>query len=403
MSNGSRKGSDLARLLIATLGSLGDIRPFLAIALAARSRGHQVTFATSDGFAKIVQYYKFHFVSLGSDEYFHDRDVRGRLLDVRTGFSSFMACSNLSHLEVACTQLASLALNADVILSTPLVMAAHLAAQARDVPLVNCALSPATLLAKWGGEVVDPLAGEWRQRLSALRSSLGLPRRSFPQMERFSATLTLGAYPRCIGSTEMPLIRSPVEIGFPDLDEADGCTEKISDELQAWIAIGPFVFMSFGSFIDDCAEEIFRMAHDACNTLGLRLLFSSPYFAKAHKPRTSASARVEPYLPHRLAMREAAVVIHHCGVGTLAAAVALGKPMIAVPFGLDQGFNAGMLQKRELAEVIPSQEVTSERLKLALRRCLDVRDSRALLWKRWLEDDASRPAQRAVESVEALL
>jgi rhamnosyltransferase subunit B len=403
VSNGSRKGSDLAKLLIATLGSLGDIRPFLAIALAARSRGHQVTFATSEGFARLVHNYRFRYAPLGPDSYFDDRSIRADLLDSRTGFATFMALSNLSHLEDSCMQLVSLASSADAILSTPFVMGAHLAAKIKNIPLVNCALSPATLLAKWGGEVVDPFSGEWRQRLSALRSNYGLPRRSFPQMERFSANMTLGAYPRCIGSIEMPLIKIPVEIGYPDLDEADCLTEQIRDELQAWIAIGPFVFMSFGSFVDESAEEIFHMASNACKALGLRLLFACPYFAESCKLQTSAWARVEPYLPHRLAMREAAVVIHHCGVGTLAAAISLAKPMIAVPFGLDQKFNSAILDKRGLAEVLARQEITSKRLQLAIKRCLDLRDSRSLVWKRWIEDDASRPAQRAIECVEALL
>ena len=40
----------MARILITTFGSSGDLNPFVAIGLGLRERGHQVTFAIEGNF-----------------------------------------------------------------------------------------------------------------------------------------------------------------------------------------------------------------------------------------------------------------------------------------------------------------------------------------------------------------
>ena len=45
----------MARILLTTFGSSGDLNPFLAIGLGLRTRGHQVTFAVERGFQPQVE------------------------------------------------------------------------------------------------------------------------------------------------------------------------------------------------------------------------------------------------------------------------------------------------------------------------------------------------------------
>jgi len=392
----------LLKLLFATLGTLGDVRPALAIAVAAAHRGHRIKFACSESFTSLVERHGLECANLGSDAYLADSSARRGLIEPSTGFALFMALSNLQSIESMFLRLEELADDVDAIVSTPFVMAAHLVAQRRQLPLVNCATSPAVLLAQWGAGVTDPYSAEWRSRLNALRNSAGLPRRSFPQMERFSGDLALGIYPNCLTATEGPFIRTPVEVGYPSLEDLGGRRDKPSDDLQEWMADGRCVMVSFGSFVDHRAAHIFDSAQRACASLGLKLLFVSHYRADELARHQSADVRVERFVPHRPVMERAAVVVHHCGVGTLAAAAASRRPMILVPFGLDQPYNADVVSRRGLADVLPAEDISYETFRAALIDAIDRWPQRKLAWQTWL-DDGGRPAYGAVDQIEAIV
>ena len=333
--------------------------------------------------------------------YFEEERARREMVEPDRGFAAFMARSNLRDMETMLRELDGLAQHADGIVSTPLVMAAHLVAQKRKLPFVSCALSPAMLLANWKG-AYDPYAKEWRHCLNELRKTISLPRRSFPQMDRFSADLTLGVYPKCLATTEARFIREPCDVGYPCLDDFDDVVE-VKDDLREWMANGPFVLVSFGSFVDERSVEIFHFARRACADLGLRLLFISRFRAAELACHEEPGVRVESYVPHQIAMRRATVVVHHCGVGTLAAAGASGRPMIAVPFGLDQLHNAEVVNRRDLADVFPGNSLTYEQFRDAICNAQSRWPERVALWRPWLDDSGVRSAHRAMEHVEALL
>src|SRR5271163_3484145 len=50
----SRVNFPLARILLTTFGSLGDLFPYLAIGLELKGRGHEVTIATQEGYAERI-------------------------------------------------------------------------------------------------------------------------------------------------------------------------------------------------------------------------------------------------------------------------------------------------------------------------------------------------------------
>jgi UDP:flavonoid glycosyltransferase YjiC (YdhE family) len=334
----------------------------------------------------------------GCDSYLDSQQFRQDMIDVERGFAAFMARSNLLDLESMFYRLLSLSERAAVLISTPLVMTAHLVAQARRIPFVSCSLSPAMLLASWGKETIDPHAAEWRRRLADLRSKIGLPRLSFPQMGRFYADLTLGIYPRCLADSGETFLREVHEIGYPYLE----IDEPESEDLLRWMEQHPCVLVTFGSYVDGHAVEIFDHCRRAAAVLGFRLLFVSQYAEQELVRRAGAneSIRIERYIPHASAMRRAAVVVHHCGIGTLAAGVASHQPMVAMPFGLDQNYNAELLQRRDLLEVVAGHDVSFDMLLGALQRALEHHSRRESAWACWRDDRGEKAAVRAVGVVE---
>ena len=75
------------RILLITLGSAGDVHPFVGLALALKQRGHQVTLMTSGYFAELVQRAGVEFVELGSREEFDRLSDNRDLWHPRKGFA----------------------------------------------------------------------------------------------------------------------------------------------------------------------------------------------------------------------------------------------------------------------------------------------------------------------------
>lgn len=55
------------RVVLAPVGTRGDVQPFLALGLALRDRGHQVTLCAPVNFAGWVESFGLRFVSIGTD------------------------------------------------------------------------------------------------------------------------------------------------------------------------------------------------------------------------------------------------------------------------------------------------------------------------------------------------
>jgi UDP:flavonoid glycosyltransferase YjiC (YdhE family) len=367
-------------LLFATLGSLGDVRPIAALAAAAQRAGHSVVLATSPSFEHVAAAAEVPFSVFGEDAYFEREEVRRGMVRPEDGFGFWMGWSNLRAIEALYARLDWLAENAELLVATPFVMAAHLVALRRGIPLVNCCLSPASLISNAGKvQTFDPHAQEWRTRLNTLRRQIGLPTRTFPQMERFSAALTLGLYPKFLGGArEGSYVRTPLEIGYPTLPPAVGA--RLSSDLQAWLSLGPYVLVTFGSYVDRDAQACLRAVAFACETLDLRCLYLSPHAARLFES-PSERIRLESFAPHDQVMSGASIIVHHCGTGTLAAAIEAGKPMLATPFGLDQTFNAERLAEQNLAEVLPADQITGPSLRDALSRASSNAAAREAVWR----------------------
>jgi len=357
----------MARLIFATLGSSGDVRPILAIAMAVRARGHDVAVATTPAYRSLIEGRSVQYLEFGNDEYFDDPSIRAAMLERTSGFSFWMAVSNLPHLEEMCKTLLVYCQDADAIVSTPFVMTAHLAAEYFKIPLVNCCLSPASYLPDKGiSRGSDANAINWIRRLNAIRADLRLPRVAFPQMGRFNAAVALGLYPECLRDCEQLTIRNIIPVGYPLLR---GDSYSNNYNLEKWISKGNFCLFTFGSYVDKDRDVLFKAAVSACKKLRMRCLYVSPF--GSHKLDSSdEDVRVENYVGHNLIMPAASVIIHHGGTGTLSEALICRKPVVVIPFGLDQYYNAGRLNKSDLAEILPADEVDEESLTRAIVRAL---------------------------------
>lgn len=57
----------MSRILITTLGSLGDLHPYIALGLGLRDRGHEIVFVTIKDYQAAIEAMGFEFQPLGKD------------------------------------------------------------------------------------------------------------------------------------------------------------------------------------------------------------------------------------------------------------------------------------------------------------------------------------------------
>ena len=76
------------------------------------------------------------------------------------------------------------------------------------------------------------------------------------------------------------------------------------------------------------------------------------------------------YAPHAALFPRAAAVVHHGGIGTTAAALRAGRPMLVVPHAHDQPDNAFRAEKLGVARVLDARRYRADRAADHLRALL---------------------------------
>lgn len=79
---------------------------------------------------------------------------------------------------------------------------------------------------------------------------------------------------------------------------------------------------------------------DALDGLPVRVLLTTGPALKAEQLRIPANTRAVAFLPHRIVLPRAALMITHAGWQTINAALADGVPLLCIPGGRDQPDNA---------------------------------------------------------------
>jgi rhamnosyltransferase subunit B len=385
------------RILITTFGSLGDIHPYVAVALELQRRGHQPCIASFDLHRAAVEAagVAFHPVRPGLEVFGSLETVARRLFGSLRGPEYMIREIFMRHLHESYLDTAAAARGADLMLTHPLTFSARLVAEQQGLPWISTVLAPLNLFSA----LEPPLypAGAWLQALRGLgvgpyrltfgalkrltrhweaplrryRGALGLPpQRGMAQFEgQFSSRLNLALF--------SPLLSAPVAdwpahtliCGFPRYDgnASDGETADLQRFLDAGEA--PIVF-ALGSAAVMIAGDFWRHAASAAQALGRRAILLT---GRTAQPQAAWPAHVYavPYLPYSAVFPRAAAVVHQAGVGTLAQALAAGRPQLIVPVAFDQFDNAQRAQRLGVARVLPFRQVSTQRLAAQLQALFD--------------------------------
>ncbi len=378
------------RIVMATWGSLGDLHPFLAVALGLKTRGHHVTIASAADYREKVEAEELEFYPLRPElaPLVADPALMRRLGDLRYGTEYLVREVILRHLPEAYKDLASACREADVLVGHNFVFACPIVAEKLGIPWLSVALQPMAFFSSNDSPVIPGTpwltcfrqlgwiprsmmirsikraTRHWMTPIDDLRKTLGLPSPvGHPLFDGgFSERGTLAWFSRVVGPPQPDWPPHVTVTGFPFYD-GEAPPMEASARLAEFLAQGePPVAFTLGSAAVHVAGDFYDESLATVRRLGCRAVFlvgkdprNRPYAP------VSENVFVTDYAPHAKVFPRAAVVAHQGGIGTAAQALRAGRPMLVVPYGMDQPDNAVRLFRLGVARVLPRRRYRARR------------------------------------------
>jgi rhamnosyltransferase subunit B len=374
--------------ILVSIGTDGDVFPYLALGTRLRSRGHRVTLASCEQFCGLAAELGFNFCSLVSNEemqkvltnpdFWHP--IKSGIVGARWGMSA---------IPRQYEQVAELTLDPDaVLIANPGVLAARIVQEKLAVPLATLLLQPGMLQSVYAPPVlpagptlpawapwpigrlyfwsIDALGGLLVGRdLNRFRATLDLPpvRRVFRWW--LAPELIIGMFPDWYAPPQADWPPQMKLAGFP-LDDGRPEKELPVDVLKFCEAGEPPIAFTLGTGMMHAAE-FFREAVEACRTLGARGLFLTKFPKQLPDPLPEFVRRCE-FAPFLELFPRCAAVVHHGGVGTTAKALASGTPQLILPLAWDQPDNAARVKRLGVGDWLKPSRRSSRYLVEALAR-----------------------------------
>jgi UDP:flavonoid glycosyltransferase YjiC (YdhE family) len=380
-------------VILFTIGSHGDVHPFVGIGVALRKRGHDVTLITNEHFRKLAESAGLNFVALGTEENFqqlmHDPD----LWHPSRGFDAVFLRGVLPSLKQAYELVAEHYVPGQTVMAaSSLGLGARIAQDKLGIPTATVHISPAVLrsihdnprlpllfmprwLPKWlkqiiwdGGDkyVIDP---KLAPAINQVRASLDLPPvKGILNEWWMSPQRVIGMWPEWFGPVQPDWPKQMKLVGFGLYDET-GVT-PMSDELLRWLDEGeaPIAFTAGSAMAQ--GSEFYDTSAQACVKLNRRGLLLTRH--KDQLPKNlPTNVRHESYAPFGQLLPRCAALVHHGGIGTTAQALRAGVPQVIMPMSHDQFDNAARVRRLGVGGEVPRKKYMADRVARELAGIVD--------------------------------
>ncbi len=378
--------------MFATVGSLGDLHPCLALALELQRRGHSVTIATIEYYRSKVESLGIGFLPLRPDMDPTDREMIRQCEDLKRGPEILFRKIVLPHLRETYQDLLEAAAGADLMVAGELNYAAPLVAEKLGLRWVSAILSPASFFSAHDPSVIVNVpwlihvrkAGwrayravfnlgrrgtrHWWDPVRKLRRDEGLRPDCDPLFrDKFSPDLVLAMFSPLLARSQPDWPRPTRQTGFVFFDQ-HGPNAEADRKLAEFLSISdPPVVFTQGSTAVHSPGDFYEVSAEAARKLGWRALLVG---TDAVPGVPSPGILALPYAPYSQVFRSAAVIVHQGGSGTTGQALYAGRPQLIVPFGWDQPDNAMRVERLGVGIHLPRSAYSVNSATAALERLL---------------------------------
>ena len=399
----------MARIVLNTFGSLGDLHPYLAIAIALRRRGHTAVVATSAVYRKKVEAEGVEFAPVRPDvgELVDKPEFTAKLWDNRRGTEYLLRDYLIPQVKQSFEDLHPACQGADLLLTHAAGYAGPIVGELLGMRWASVALQPAVFFsaidpsvvaaAPWARhlyrfgppvfrlllKIAERELGKWIGPILDLRRSVGLPAPLANPVTRgqFSSYGTLALFSRLFAQPQadwpVPLTQTGF-VFFDRLGEGLPGAEKRSQrerpgQLERFLQAGkPPILFTLGSSAVLQAGDFYRQSVQAASQIGERAILLVGDVDRAQLPsEIPESVLITDYLPYSEVMPRVAAIVHQGGIGTTGQSLQAGKPMLVVPWAHDQPDNAERLRKIGVGRWVERRSYSARVAAAELKKLLD--------------------------------
>jgi len=414
-----------SEILLITIGSSGDVNPFVVFGIELTRRGHDVSVMTSGHFESLVRNAGLAFIEQGTAEEFdnnirhedlwHPRRSIGRMIEIGIKRAMRPVYDAIAKRAAAGHRL--------VVVHSTLAVTAPVAQEKLGVPTVTVNMSPGVFRSAYQNSVVPGLwmpqwlpksikraiyrTGDWlvadrllTKPINDFRREVGLePVQHVLDGRLHSPMLTIGAWPAWFAPVQPDWPQSVCLTGFPLYDGQS--QPQLSDEVAKFLACYPRpIVFTFGSAMVQ-GKAFFAASAEACRLMDRPGILLTPY---THQIPDSLPSLVKhfSYAPLNQLLLSVAALVHHGGVGTMAAALAAGVPQLIVPMAFDQPDNAKRITDLGLGRSMRRRAFTGSNVAALLSNLIESEECRLACQKIATRIDPCAGVIAACDAIEAI-
>lgn len=404
---------------IITTGSRGDVQPFVALALAMMEKGHDVTLVASENFRDFAEGSGVRFMPVtGNSEQIINSPGALKLLEGGSVFKFFY------HLQKATAQSADQS-NRDIleacqhfdflitsVLPLPVVYSIaekyhkKCAAVFLSLPPIPTREFPFQAVGTkghpWFNKLSYRLLGLGyimiRKQIDKFRNEIGLPPANVMKAALHSGMLAITALsPQLIPQPGDWPSNAHITGFFYLPPSARQKQKELPEGLEDWLAKGDKpVYIGFGSIPIPNQSRLYQALE---GLLTKKRVVLGAGWSILHELPAHPNLFVTKYIDHDWLMPRCCAVVIHGGIGTIAAAMRSGTPIIVVSVLADQPVNGVMIGEKGLGCHLPFKKLSSDSLLQAVQTVQDpliVANCKAVAARIKAEDGVGR----AVELIE---
>ncbi|GHA36837.1 glycosyl transferase family 1 [Devosia pacifica] len=347
------------RIALCTIGTQGDVQPYVALGLALKKHGYSVAMGASDDFGEMIESYGLEFHSLGDS-------IQNFLLQSR--FENAMSQSMLINgpsllrqgqqiVDVAARRAWNMSQGADAIILNMNTSFGIDIAEALKIPAIMVALQPLNTTSEFPLCMynVGPDFGRAFNRLTYTTMSVqqlyyNLPRNKLRRELMGLDSRMMGGLFRNTDGSHLPTLyaysptvsprpgdwpKSAMVTGYWSLGDNTGW--QPSPEFQRFLSEGDApVYIGFGSMPFGAARNT-QILKEAVRAWGGRAVVARGWGGIDPSDLPANIFAIEK-APHDKLFKYVSGVVHHGGAGTTSAGLHLGRPTFIVPQAVDQPY-----------------------------------------------------------------
>ncbi len=384
----------MAKIVLATFGSLGDLHPKIALGTELERRGHDVSIAAMEFYREKIGQIGLGFHPMAPHLDPNDDSLAKDLMDNDTGSETILRDIIMPSLPAMYDDLVAATAGADLVVSGEITYAIKSLVETTDIKWVSTTLSPIAFFSNYDPPVPPP--APWFENLRFLgpafhrlifsfakrqtyawladyrkfRRGLGLSEDHDPIFAgKFSRDAHLAMFSSVLGEPQPDWPPHTLQTGFCFYDgQAD--SGKMPEGLEDFLDSGePPIVFTLGSAAVMDPGEFFNESIKAAKKLKRRAVMLYGIFNQPPDGLTDDVVGFD-YAPYSRIFPRAACVVHQGGVGTTGQVLRAGVPHVIMPYGHDQPDNAARCRRAGVAEIVRRGNYTADTAAKTIDRIL---------------------------------